>query len=142
MPKRINKIAFFNQDTNYVIKDKRKLVEWIKVTLHKELQPTNYINIILTSDKELLKLNTQYLNHTYFTDVITFQYSYNPIEGDIYISIDTVKDNAKSLNLLVKTELHRVIIHGVLHLCGYEDKTKKVKQLMTQKENDYLKLLK
>lgn len=99
------------------------------------------INYILCSDSYLLDINRQYLNHDYFTDVITFDYSEdNVISGDIFISVDTVSDNAKEYNVTFEKELERVMIHGVLHLVGYNDKSEDEVKEMRAKENQYLSL--
>ena len=99
------------------------------------------LNIILCADDDLLSINKQYLNHDYYTDIITFQYEKNPIEAELYISLDRVKDNALQIPVSWNRELLRVIIHGVLHCCGYKDKTTEDKTIMRKKENEYLGLL-
>ena len=100
------------------------------------------LNIIFCSDNYLLRINKDYLNHNYFTDVITFELKdYNKqITGEVYISVDSIKKNAKLFNTSVLNELHRVIFHGVLHLCGYKDKTPKDSVLMKSMEDKYLKI--
>ena len=106
---------------------------------HKHLISLNYI---YTSDEYLLKINKEYLNHDTFTDIVTFDQSTQKdhIEADIFISIDRIKDNANNLNIPVQEELHRVMIHGVLHLIGFRDKTETEKKEMRKKENHYLAL--
>ena len=105
-----------------------------------ENRKINSLNIIITSDKELLSLNNQYLQHDYFTDIITFDYTEsNCLKGEMYISIERIMENAKTYNQTVELELQRIIIHGLLHLCRYSDKTENEKKLMTEKENYYLK---
>lgn len=100
------------------------------------------ISINLCSDDHLLQINKKHLNHDYYTDIITFELSENnEISGDLYISTDRVLDNAKQLNITFHVELNRVIIHGILHLCGYKDKTKAQQKEMREKENYYLSLL-
>jgi rRNA maturation RNase YbeY len=97
------------------------------------------VTLIFCSDDYLLEINKKYLNHDYYTDVITFDYSDNQtISGDLFISIDRVLDNAKSLQVVAKEELIRVVYHGVLHLVGYKDKTEEEKMVMASKENEYL----
>ena len=98
------------------------------------------INYIFCSDDYLLELNKQYLNHNTLTDIITFELNApgEPILSDIFISIDRVKENAKTLEIPFKQELHRVIFHGALHLCGYKDKKKEEQKLMRRKEDEYL----
>ncbi len=114
---------------------------WLErvVTDHgKQLQD---ISIVVCSDEYLLSVNRQYLNHDYFTDVITFDYGEGEtISGDILLSIDRIRDNAKSLGQSLKTELHRVIVHGILHLLGYSDKTQDEQVAMRAKEDYYLTL--
>ena len=98
--------------------------------------------LIFCSDEYLLEINKKHLNHNYYTDIITFDYCVeNIVSGDLYISIDRVKENAKTFNDSFINELSRVVIHGVLHLCGYNDKTESEKKIMTQKENQYINLL-
>jgi rRNA maturation RNase YbeY len=104
-----------------------------------ELKELGDISIIFVSDQYLLEMNQKYLNHDYFTDIITFDYcEHNIISGDLFISIDRVKENAYSFNVDELTEIHRVMIHGVLHLCGYKDKTEEEEKNMRLLENKYL----
>jgi rRNA maturation RNase YbeY len=99
------------------------------------------ISVVFTDDDYLLEVNKQYLNHDYYTDVITFDYSAFPdVSGDIMISLDRVKDNAETLSVSFQEELNRVIYHGLLHLCGYKDKSAADEKLMRKKENYYLGL--
>ncbi|HEU5292637.1 MAG TPA: rRNA maturation RNase YbeY, partial [Cyclobacteriaceae bacterium] len=104
----------------------------------------NSLNYIFCSDEYLKEINIEYLNHKTYTDIITF--NYNPgegeLEGEIYISVDRVRENAKTFKSEFQTELHRVIIHGVLHLIGFNDKSKSEKAVMREKEDSYLSLLK
>ena len=111
--------------------------------LKKEGVKSSHIQYIFCSDEYLLDINKQFLQHDYYTDIITFDLSDNAsilLEGEIYISIDRVKDNAKSQQTDWKEELKRVLYHGVLHLCGYKDKTPKDEKQMRAKEDEYLKL--
>ena len=104
-----------------------------------ELKELGDISIIFVSDSYLLEMNQKYLNHDYFTDIITFDYcEHNIISGDLFISVDRVKENADSFNVDELTEIHRVMIHGVLHLCGYKDKTEEEEKNMRLLENKYL----
>ena len=104
-----------------------------------ELKELGDISIIFVSDQYLLEMNQKYLNHDYFTDIITFDYCEdNVISGDLFISVDRVKENADSFNVDELTEIHRVMIHGVLHLCGYKDKTEEEEMNMRLLENKYL----
>lgn len=121
---------------------KRKITNWIKDTIVSEGKITGDISFIFCSDDYLLEVNKQYLDHDYYTDIITFDYvADNVISGDIFISVDRVKENASEFKIEFLDELSRIIIHGVLHLLGYKDKSKKDKALMTQKEDFYLKVL-
>lgn len=136
-------VNFFNEDISFVLTDEFAITQWIKRVVVLEDKTLQNINIIFCSDTYLHQLNIQYLNHNTLTDVITFPYNAPPIiEGDIFISIDRVKENALSFSSSATQELYRVIIHGVLHLCGYGDKTEEEKIKMTQKENEALLLLK
>ena len=114
---------------------------WIKEVARSESKQTGDLVFIFCSDEFLLNMNKEYLQHDYYTDIITFDYSDNGrVAGEMYISHDRVLDNAKNLNISELDELHRVIIHGVLHLCGYKDKTKKEEILMRFAEDKALKM--
>jgi len=130
-------INFFTADKGYSLKEKAKIKDWIQseaILYKKEIQE---ISIIFCSDEYLLDLNKRFLNHNYFTDVITFDNSIeNTINGEIYISVDRLKENAKNLKAKLFDEYIRIIIHGTLHLFGYGDKTEEEKSIMTQKENE------
>jgi rRNA maturation RNase YbeY len=134
-------IHFFNEETSFNLKNKTSLRNWINQTIIQEKHQLEELNFIFCSDNYLLKINKEYLNHDTYTDIITFDNSSLPLEitGDIFISIDRVKENAKTFKTTTQNELCRVMIHGVLHLLGYKDKTKKDKELMTEKEDFYLK---
>ena len=134
-------ISFFNEDVDYKIKDKQKLRQWIATTVANEGGGrVGELNFIFCSDAYLLEINKKYLDHDTYTDIVTFDSSEKDgvIAGDIFISIDRTKENASKFDVSERDELHRVIIHGVLHLCGYLDKKKEDKALMTEKENEYL----
>jgi rRNA maturation RNase YbeY len=133
-------IYFYNQETNYSVKQKKNLRNWINHTILNEGQELQTLNFIFCSDEYLFQMNEQYLNHDTYTDIITFDNSELPnlISGDIFISIDRIRENAKNFQTTFTNELHRVIIHGTLHLLGYADKTNKAKRLMTEKEDEYL----
>lgn len=132
-------VNFFNEDVTYRIRHKRLLKDWIRKSILKENKNPGDINIILCTDEYLLNLNQKYLQHNDFTDVITFDNSENEtISGDIFISIERVSENALKFSKNSKEELHRVIIHGVLHLCGYKDKIKKDFEEMRATENFHL----
>lgn len=131
-------IEFFSEDTEFVV-DKQQLVEWITTVIESEGKTLVAISFIFCSDDFLLKINQQHLQHDYYTDIITFDYCEGKLtSGDLFISVDRVKENADDLNIRFEDELHRVMVHGVLHLLGYKDKTTKHKAEMTTKENHYL----
>jgi len=133
-------ISFNNQSISFKLKDKTKLKQWIKTITEKEKHTLGTINYIFCTDDELLEINLKHLNHTTYTDIITFDYTENKIiQSDIFISIDRIIENAKKFNVSFENELHRVMIHGILHLCGYKDKTKADAELMRKKENAALK---
>ncbi len=133
-------IRYFTEDITFQLKEKRKVSKWVKETVASESFKLGDINYIFCSDEYLLNVNKQYLNHNYYTDIITFDNTEdeNKISGDIFISIDRVKENAMNHKFEFDEELRRVLIHGILHLCGYKDKTPKQKKEMRNKENFYL----
>jgi rRNA maturation RNase YbeY len=121
---------------------KRKLKAWICEIANNHAKTIDHINYIFCTDVQIRELNTEFLKHKYYTDILTFNYSKeNNIDGEIYISIDTVKSNAKKFNTNLKEELYRVMIHGILHLCGINDLTVQDKEKMTQEENKALECL-
>jgi probable rRNA maturation factor len=135
-------IHYCNEDVSSPKIQKRKITNWIKETITSEGKIPGEISFIFCSDDYLLEVNKQYLNHDYFTDIITFDYVENDIiSGDIFISCDRVKENASEYKTGFINELSRIIIHGVLHLLGYKDKSEKDKLLMTLKEDIYLEVL-
>lgn len=136
-------INFFTEDTNYILKNKRKLKAWIASVITAEGYALQELNYILCSDEYLLRINQDYLDHDTYTDVITFDNSeaLKTIVGDIFISIERVRENAKEVKVSATAELCRVMIHGTLHLLGYKDKTKAAKISMTAKEDHYLSVL-
>jgi len=116
-----------------------KIKKWVEAVAKTEKRTVGGINFVFVNDDELLKLNKQYLKHNSYTDIITFDYTEGKaISGDIFISIDRVKDNAKKFKAKFEDELHRVMIHGVLHLCGYKDKSPKDAKEMRKKEDNSL----
>ncbi|RZK22920.1 MAG: rRNA maturation RNase YbeY [Flavobacterium sp.] len=139
----VSSIHFFTEDVNYLIKQKRIIKDWLLSVIQSEDYSLQELNFILCSDEYLLGMNQQYLNHDTYTDVITFDNSDQSkvIAGDIFISIERVKENANSLKVHVSEELNRVMVHGTLHLLGYKDKTKTAKGQMTAKEDFYLQNL-
>ncbi len=137
-------INFFNADVNYTIKGKLKIKAWLISTAKNEGFIINSLNIILCSDEYLFNLNKEFLSHVTYTDIITFDYGERrySLEGELYISIERVRENASTLGITMTNELHRVIVHGLLHLCGYKDKSKGNKAIMSSKEDHYLSLRK
>lgn len=128
--------------TDFLLENQEKIKDWIRKVILLEEKKEGNINYIFCSDKYLLKKNIKYLNHNTLTDIITFNYcKENTISSDIMISIERVKENSTIFGSSFSNELHRVMIHGILHLIGYNDKTKKEKKEMEKKENYYLKLL-
>lgn len=120
---------------------KTTLKQNLKTLAKSEGKTLKDISVVFTDDDYLLEVNKQYLNHDYYTDVITFDYSVFPeVSGDIMISLDRVKDNAETLSVSFQEELNRVVYHGLLHLCGYKDKSASDEKLMRTKENYYLEL--
>lgn len=135
-------IEFFTEDHSFQIPKPRKTRQWIRNVIAKERKTLIHVNYIFCSDAYLLSLNQEYLRHKTLTDIITFGHSdrAREIEGDIFISIDRVAENARKLGTSFEDELHRVIVHGVLHLAGYRDKSRAEKLQMRKKEDAYLSL--
>ena len=121
---------------------KDKIIQWVEKVAREFDKTVGKINYIFTDDAEILRVNREFLNHDYFTDIITFDYSKRrSISGDLFISLDTVKSNAEQIKTDYDTELHRVIIHGVLHLCGINDKGPGEREIMEKFENEALEML-
>ncbi len=143
-------ISYLREGTKFHFRKRRICTNWIKSVIHDESRISNKekddckettgdISVVFCSDEYLLEINKKFLSHDYLTDVITFDYSTEKIiSGDIFISIDTVRANSEFYKQDFSKELNRVIIHGVLHLIGYKDKTKTQKQFMREKEDFYL----
>ncbi|GAB1463114.1 rRNA maturation RNase YbeY [Pedobacter sp. UBA4863] len=136
----MSKINFFTEDLTYNLKGKIAIKKWLQETIVAEGYQLAELNFIFCSDEYLLRVNQDFLQHDYYTDVITFDNSeeLKTILGDIFISIDRVKDNANQNNATTHDELCRIMVHGLLHLLGYRDKTQKAKKEMTAKEDFYL----
>jgi probable rRNA maturation factor len=133
-------ILFQNQEVKFNLSNKIKIKSWIKAIVELEKKTLGQINFVFTSDEELLKTNIEFLNHNTYTDIITFDYCEGKlINGDIIISVERVKENAEKFKVDFDSEIKRVIIHGVLHLCGYKDKSAKDADVMKGKENWALK---
>ncbi|MCE2994893.1 MAG: rRNA maturation RNase YbeY [Cyclobacteriaceae bacterium] len=137
-------IEFFSEDISFTLSKPRRTSNWIKRIAQKERREVVAVSYIFCSDAYLLQLNQQYLNHNTLTDIITFDYSEGAkqLEGEIYISIDRVNENAEKFKVSFQDELDRVMIHGVLHLIGYKDKKPADKALMRKKEEASLSLRK
>lgn len=124
------------------ILDEQKIIEWIDKVATSHNKEVGDLTYIFCSDEKILEINNQYLQHDYYTDIITFDYSEdNIISGDIFISLDTVKSNSEQFKTEYKEELHRVIIHGILHLSGFSDHTEEEEKQMRNLENQALKLI-
>ena len=145
MQKRHNRtINFFFLVKSITLNRRNRLKDFIRQMILKEGLTLESINYIFCSDQYLLVINKKYLNHDYYTDIITFNMSTNsePLMAEVYISVERVRENAKLLNIPVGDELLRVMFHGVLHLCGYNDKKPVQKLEMRERENHYLRLYK
>jgi probable rRNA maturation factor len=133
-------LNFFSEDVDFDLPRPLKTKKWIKNTSKSEGYEISDLNYIFCSDEYLLEINKQYLDHDYFTDIITFDNSEedNVLEGDIYISVDRVRENAETFHADFETEMRRVLVHGLLHLMGYEDSDESLKKVMRGKEDEYL----
>jgi|WetSurMetagenome_2_1015567.scaffolds.fasta_scaffold535330_2 probable rRNA maturation factor len=136
------KIFFFLEEVKYSLKQKRNIRSWIIQTAENEDYKIDVLNYILTNDDTLVQLNKEYLRHFTLTDIITFDLSESKglLTGDIYISVDRARENAKKFQDSLSNEIKRLMIHGVLHLMGYKDKSQNDKELMRAKEEYYLSL--
>ena len=134
------KVHFFSPDIRSNLKNTVNLKLFIESIFRKERRKLSSITYIFCSDKTVLEINKEYLNHDFYTDVITFNLSPNnkTISAEVYISVERVRDNAKKLGVSIKSELHRVLFHAALHLCGYNDKKKKDIEIMRKKEDSLL----
>jgi len=135
-------VITFNSETSFTLKNQNKLVKWIGDVISSEGFQVAEINYIFCDDSYLNKINQEFLNHDTFTDIISFDYTLGKeVGGDIFISIERVLENAEKFNEVFENELHRVMIHGILHFIGYKDKTKKDKTLMRTKEDEKIFIL-
>lgn len=135
----MSKLSCFFEETKPVKLHKKELQNTIDFLIKNEHKRPGEVSVIFCSDDYLLKINEQYLNHNYYTDIVTFDYVENSvISGDLFISVDRVDENASQLGVTFNEELYRVIFHGILHLCGYKDKTNAEKEVMREKEDFYL----
>ena len=135
-------INFFCEDIEFKVPQSRSTKTWLKSIATTEGFELNQLNYLFCSDELILSINRQYLEHDFYTDIITFDNSEDEtlIEGDIFISIERVQENAKNLNQLFEVEFRRVLAHGVLHLCGYDDTDDSKEEIMRTKEDFYLSL--
>ena len=134
-------IRYFCEDIRFTYKNKLANNRWLKMVAGSEIRKIGDINIIFCSDNYILDVNMKYLQHDYFTDIINFDYCEGKVlSGDLFISVDSVRENSIEFGTDFEEELHRVIVHGVLHLIGYDDHTEEDKKVMRQKENYYLQM--
>ena len=134
-------IRYFCEDIRFTYKNKLANNRWLKMVAGSEIRKIGDINVIFCSDNYVLDVNMKYLQHDYFTDIITFDYCEGKVlSGDLFISVDSVRENSIEFGTDFEEELHRVIVHGVLHLIGYDDHTEEDKKVMRQKENYYLQM--
>ena len=134
-------INYFYKNTNFIFKGKLLNNKWLRLVAESEIRKIGDVNIIFCSDNYILNVNQQYLQHDYFTDIITFDYCEGEkLSGDLFISVDSVRENAVEYGTEFKEELNRVIVHGILHLIGYDDHSDEDIKVMRQKEDYYLSL--
>ena len=134
-------VSYYTEDTKFAFKEKRLTSRWLKLVAESEIRRLGDISIIFCSDNYILDVNMKYFQHDYFTDIITFDYCEGDrLNGDLFISVDSVRENAVHYGTDFAEELNRVIVHGVLHLIGYDDHTKADIAQMRAKENYYLSL--
>ncbi|SEC42520.1 rRNA maturation RNase YbeY [Tenacibaculum sp. MAR_2009_124] len=132
----------FNYETDFKLNEEENTSAWIQQCITKEEGSLGEINYIFCDDAYLHKINIEFLQHDTLTDIISFDYSLGKeVSGDIFVSIERVKENASLFNVAFENELHRVIIHGILHYLGYKDKTDNEKEIMRRKENECLEIL-
>jgi probable rRNA maturation factor len=131
----------FNYETNFELSSESDYASWIQNIIASENKEEGYINYVFCDDEYLHKINVEYLNHDTLTDIISFDYCEgNFLHGDIFISIERVAENAKEFKVSLENELKRVMAHGVLHYCGYKDKSEQDELLMRQKEDEKIKM--
>ena len=132
----------FNYETEFVLENEEQISSWVETVILNEGYKVGEINYIFCSDEYLHKINVEFLQHDTYTDIISFDYTLGKmINGDIYISVDRVKENAQNYNTTFADEMHRVMIHGILHYAGYKDKTEEDIKLMRNKENSSLLII-
>ena len=134
-------IRYFQEDIRFDLKQKMQNNRWLKMVAGSEMRRIGAVNIIFCSDNYILDVNMKYLQHDYFTDIITFDYCEKDVlSGDLFISIDSVRENARFYGTEFADELNRVMVHGLLHLIGYDDHSEADIAVMRQKENYYLEM--
>lgn len=134
-------IRYFQEDIRFELKQRMRNNRWLKMVAGSEVRRIGAVNIIFCSDNYILDVNMRYLQHDYFTDIITFDYCEKDLlSGDLFISIDSVRENARSYGTEFTEELDRVMVHGLLHLIGYDDHTEEDIAVMRQKEDYYLRM--
>lgn len=135
-------VRYYNDQTTYRLREKRKVAAWLKEVAREEGYALGDVTYIFCSSEVHRKMNIDFIGHDYFTDVITFDYSdlkgEGVVSGDIFIDVDTVKDNARIYGATPRREMLRVVVHGLLHLCGQKDKTPRAEKQMHRKEDYYL----
>ncbi len=137
-----SQILFYSEDISFALEKSEKIAATLVKFVEEEASHYGSINYIFCSDDYLLRLNQDYLSHDYYTDILSFQMDDDPIQGDIFISIDRVNDNAQDMNLPFEDELLRVISHGILHFLGYKDKTEAEIKIMRGKEDELIEKIK
>ena len=135
-------VSIAQADISMRMENKKMLYRWVTKIIESEKKSVGRISIVLCSDDYLLEMNKKFLSHNYYTDIITFDYTEGKtISGELYISVDRVKENAPKFKESFQNELYQVMAHGILHLCGYNDKTEAEVKQMRRKENQKLKLI-
>ena len=131
----------FNYETDFTLGDEQAFSDWLSAVIVSEKKSEGEINYIFCDDEYLHKINVEYLDHDTLTDIISFDYTVgNELNGDIFVSVERVADNAKDFNVSFAEELKRVLSHGILHYCGYKDKSEEEAELMRQKEEEKMKM--
>ena len=134
-------VTYHFEDTDFQFKNRKFNNMWLKMVIESEIKKLGQVAIVFCSDNYILDINQRYLQHDYFTDIITFDYcDNNLISGDLFISVDSVKENSLFYGVDFETELNRVMVHGILHLIGYDDHTEEDIKVMREKENYYLEM--
>ena len=134
-------VTYHFEDTDFQFKNRKFNNMWLKMVVESEIKKLGQVAIVFCSDNYILDINQRYLQHDYFTDIITFDYcDNNLISGDLFISVDSVKENSLFYGVDFETELNRVMVHGILHLIGYDDHSEEDIKVMREKENYYLEM--